>query len=387
MLTPRSSTPLKLSAALVPALAFLVFLAFRPIDQFGFRAWDSLTAMRSGPIVAGRFYPLQRTRRDEVGDLAPYTRDAVIKRSVLWETDAWGFRNEARRYECPTTTAIVGDSMAAGGSLSQESDLSSMLERSLATCTLNLGGVPLETALAFLDLRKIKPSVLVLVLAESAVRSPGGFDAQGYARALRQVKYQLAAPPWLTSLMARATDQLLDAPFHAFKARHGIVEAVRRAFSDRDSAVLTAGKESPTGRMVFLSETLPAAPTPSMELPPQQAAEVIATIASETAARGAKLYIVPVPEKEAVYGAPAERTESEAFLNKFCVEAEKLGVWCAQLFDEYRSDYRDQHILNHHLDDTHWNEHGVSRAAAQVSNRIRRELPDLRKTDLTNLTQ
>src|SRR3569833_28063 len=98
---------LKLILVSLPAWAWVLWQALLPLNQYTFRGWEALVA---GKGWSSGFYPSQTLMMNEVGDLVPYTLDAV-PHTVEWKTDRFGYRNDPAQCSDPKVV-ILGDSMA-----------------------------------------------------------------------------------------------------------------------------------------------------------------------------------------------------------------------------------------------------------------------------------
>ena len=350
-----------LFASLIPSLLFFAFLGTRPIDQFGFRAWEALTAKGSGAVLLGRFYPMSATYRDEVGDLAPYTPDAVIKPRIVWETDALGFRNSPNRCRRPEVL-VVGESMAIGTGVSQEQELSVVLERDLSVCAKNLGGISLERALALMDHAHYDAKVVIYATPERNTRAFSAFNQAAYKRDQWLLRVLLTFTEWRWSKpLAQLIDFIVEPPFHAYKARHGVLAAIARAFADRNHVPLRGEGGPETGRLI---------PTPRMNSQrdePARIAEALMTWKEQFASRGATFVLVSVPERELLYDRIAEPVQSP--MQPLADALDLRDVRYVDLWRAFRA-LRSQGIFAHHLDDTHWNAYGIAAASKSLQSLI-----------------
>ena len=98
-----------------------------PLDVFTFRVWEAISA-HTPQWFEGPFYPNVTITTSEVGDLGRRT-DAAIRKDVTWQTDEYGYRF-AGRLEVGGIV-IVGDSMTAGSSLTQQDVFSEQLSTAL----------------------------------------------------------------------------------------------------------------------------------------------------------------------------------------------------------------------------------------------------------------
>ena len=145
-------------ALLIP-LGVELFLL--PIDYFNFRVWESLLVVQIQPAY-GPFYPNMRVSKSEHGDVLKF-RDGHPK-SVIWETDRYGFRNAPRPEPDKYDIVIVGDSNVVGSHLDQKDTIAEVLRHKCQCETYSYAGMP-KTSL-FGDARfSLTPPRVVVVEA------------------------------------------------------------------------------------------------------------------------------------------------------------------------------------------------------------------------------
>src|SRR5882672_8068839 len=109
---------------------YVIELFFLPIDRFTFRVWEALYAGENTSLfLPGPFYPASQLSKIEKGDLAPHSPLAVEK-NVVWQIDDYGYRDDFSP-AAPPKIVIVGDSIVAGSSLSQQETLAVQLSKKL----------------------------------------------------------------------------------------------------------------------------------------------------------------------------------------------------------------------------------------------------------------
>lgn len=97
-----------------------------PIHFFTFRGWEALRVRKLHNFLPGPFYPSMSLEMIGEGDLAYRTKEAKKKR-LKWQTDRYGFRNLPTLKMDSLEAIIVGDSMTAGASMTQEDTLTHLL--------------------------------------------------------------------------------------------------------------------------------------------------------------------------------------------------------------------------------------------------------------------
>src|SRR5262245_20615049 len=132
--------------------AFVLDQATRavPIDPWSFRAWEAMSMAhpRDAPFEPSRQYDSSATFGD-LANLGNLPRSRVY-RHERFTTDAYGFRNPPGLAESgKARVLLLGDSLAAGSSVSDESTLSGQLTRQFRRPTYTIApALPTATTLA-----------------------------------------------------------------------------------------------------------------------------------------------------------------------------------------------------------------------------------------------
>ena len=348
----KPQSPFRMIAILfllsIPGMIFLLLLQRLPIDRFTSRTWEALAlgSNRSAP-----FLPLQRLEKLERGDLALHHPGAMT-RKIQFETDEFGYRNTAPA--CPDPYAVViGDSMAVGGGLSQDETPAAQLSRALGKCVRSFAGGSFAYALNSVYGLGLRPRQVILIQTQ---RNVGGLRAfQNPAKP----GWGAHSLPWVQA-WHRHYLEIRKNPYWNFRARHGVW----------NSLVRVSGSPEFSGQETALS---PGAPV--LFYPGDQDRRVSETemdsdlrhldeLALALEPLGARLFYTYVPNKSTIYpGAPADRDAD--FIDRFLPKAHTHRARFIDLFHPYREDWKKV-IMNHHLEDTHWNAHGVARFIAEV---------------------
>ena len=145
-------------------------------------------------------------------------------------------------------------------------------------------------------------------------------------------------------------------------------------------ALREAGEKAVVGRDGWLFyqpgvARLTQRPKPSDPLP-AQAFAVVLDFRNQLAARGIRLVVVPVPDKESVYpdrlarGVPPPARIISAETREFLKRCEGAGVELVDLFALYRTARADTTAPLYLVQDSHWSPAGMQLAAAAVAERI-----------------
>lgn len=333
---------------------------FLPKEKFSFRAWESLLVRQQNEILQGPFYPNQRISRIEVGDLAAYTKDAVPK-TVSWRTDAQGFRNDPQGCQ-DKDVLVIGDSTAAGSSLSQEDTFSNQLSIQTNTCVYNFGGSDFNQALAFVQKWNLKPKFVFLVIIERFLPDQALYSEFTVQRYLSRYKWadHLRSPMVLNG--AKKYDEFKSNPFHGFKAKHGLLPMLQQTFGYGIPAYI----KNSVPEMVFFTRKNSLDATDSIDFVTNAATSFLSYKNILENKFKAPLIVVVVPEKESIYWPLLHLNKSPSQLPQLYKELRKQNIKYLNLFQPFEAGYLKAGTLYHHLDDTHWNKLGVEYAVNMV---------------------
>jgi hypothetical protein len=265
-------------------LAALLELAVFPIDHFTFRSWEALRVERDFFLLKGPFYPNARLVRDEVGGQVPHSPHAVTK-SVEWITDADGYRKAPGG--AAIEIVIVGDSMTAGTSLTQDDILSEVLERELQRRVYPLAPSRLRNVLQERRFLEEPPRVVVLQMTERKRR------LRSFKRSSTLAVTQALPNVALLQRLAVSGDRVLKQPMlQALRAR------IRRALYPTSGAVRGA---VPPGHppMYFGERGGPSLAQWQAEIP--SLAARIGEYHERFAASEIRFIFLPIPKKETLY--------------------------------------------------------------------------------------
>ncbi len=356
----RSTPRFALKAALVAGTTLLPLVVGKlviPLDWYTFRSWEVLVDRRPAPLAAGPFYPNQTLRRVEVGDLGARTPFAVEKH-VEWYTDAYGFRNRTAEGPHGYDVVIVGDSVAAGSSLTQADTLAEMIG-----------------ALSGQRVYSYAPSTMAAFLRDERFRArpPAAVVFVGIERNLYQTVLSPPPPPVTERLYGRYVPEPLTVGLDRVRKKPLLTTHLYRALRGRPAYPAVVDEEH---RMLFLPDALRW--DARYRADPRLVRRTAAAIASYRAAaaeRDIRFIFVPVPDKKTVYwdflqAQPGAPTEPPPFLGDLVELARTQGVEVVDLEPAYRSERAERGTLLYHRDDTHWNAQAVAMAAELITDRL-----------------
>ncbi len=332
----------------IPGVFFFVALQTLPLDRFTSRTWEALAlgSNRNAP-----FLPNQSLVKIERGDLA--LRDPEgLTRTIHFETDESGYRNPAPA--CPDPFAVViGDSMAVGGSLSQEETPSAQLTRAFGRCVRSFAGGNYSYALNSVFGLGLRPKLVILILTE---RTAGGIPV------LPDPTHPGFGAHSLTPIqdLHRGMLQIRKNLYWNFRARHGVLESLSRVVQEPEQDV-EPGTSSSGKPIRFLegewekrvSETAMDSDLVRLE-----------ALAEKLEPLGTKLVYTFVPNKSSIYPGPFTHRDLD-FIERFLPKTLGKKARFVDLFHPFREDWK-QGLMNHHLEDTHWNAQGVARFVTKV---------------------
>lgn len=348
---------LRLGLISVPALGWIIWQLCLPMNQYTFRGWESLitgsSRWRSG------FFPNQSLQMKEVGDLGPYTINAV-PHLVKWKTDREGYRNDETVCENPEVV-VIGDSMAMGASLSQEDTLPMQLARDSKKCVRSFAGGKLYTAMNQVFQDNLHPRWVVLTLVERNTHVAEELKKFSFEKRLSwldPVPFSIAVP-W---------SHLMKKFYWNYRAAHGVVAAVRRSFTPPEEAThLIAPRldqpNPPAPELLFLGETFNADDDANQI---QSLKQTLQDFAKKIDPHGMRLLVTFVPNKESVYYEKQGRPEPT--LGKRLAEILPAADYdYVDLIGAFKAEYQKNGIYLHQTDDTHWNSRGVHILSREIT--------------------
>ncbi len=343
----RRAVLLFLALACIPAVELLL-----PLDTFTYRAWEALIVTRPNALLPGPFYPDVRLERAELGDL--HRSGIAEEKHVVWSTDAAGFRTSSSAEGA--RVLLVGDSFAAGSSLTQDATLGAVLSRELGQLVYSTAPGSPQLFLTRNSLRPLVESVKVVVFVQvernlGAVRPPPSWPDG-----------QLAGPAWdqpAPNGGPLVLDRLRKAPMLRFlRARYS-------GFFFEPASPATVAQLDDGSPMAFMTgmEAFVSYSDRAID----RVAGVLIAHQQWFEARGVRFVFVGVPDKETVY-AGAFGMPRPDLLTRLQRRLAASGVEFVDAFQILSAEAdRDPQTLLFHRDDTHWNPQGVELVAAATA--------------------
>jgi hypothetical protein len=349
----------KLTAISVPALVWVVWQCLLPLNQYTFRGWEALIA---GHGWFAGFYPDQYLQMTEVGDLGPYTINAV-PHPVEWETDDEGYRNSKDVCRDPKVV-IVGDSTAMGASLTQKDTISEQLARDSHLCVRSMAGGKLHASMNRVYHDGFHPRWVVVVLMERNTH------------VVEELKDISTTPRWnwlddVPHRLAVRWSHFRKNFYWSYRSAHGIAAAVHRSFVSSEEAVgiyapRVLEKNPPRPEVLFLNQL-----GDNGDGPEQLAGlkNILNEFSHKIKTQGAELIVSFVPNKESVYY--SLQGQAEPKLGSRIAEAFRGSDFTyVDLISRFKKEYAENHELLHQTDDSHWNEKGVGILSQMISSVI-----------------
>lgn len=343
-------------------LLLILELFVLPIDHFTFRAWEALVVRKIDWILEGPFYPNMKIHKIEKGDMAPHSAFAV-KREVQWQTDRYGYRKRntpIKRHEI----IIVGDSMAAGGGLTQKEMFSEVLKERLGVSVYLYSPRRLSSFLKDPRFIRYPPDIVIFETAENQIalltplseRQKAAKEEGSVVEFFRKSR----EIPWVQSLgifLDRAYKNNMLNYFRALLRRKVVPEKQRYNYR--------------AGSMLFLEGVAANKDIPKEHIDAH--AQMIEGYCRAVQERGIRFIFLPVPNKETIYHDLLPDPKRPVYLDHLMSEVKKKGVETINLQDAYEREYHKHSTLLYWLDDTHWNAKGVQIAADLMEKMVKKD--------------
>ncbi len=294
----------------------------------------------------GPFYPNVRLEMKEVGDLVPYTPQAIL-RVVEWTTDEEGYRN------APNCTdpqiVILGDSMAVGTGLTENDTIASQVARQTHQCVRSFAGGNLGQSSKRISALGLHPKQVMIVISEKV---PGSVRelVTGDDRSFH----------FFDSLRVRWI-HLRKNLYWNFRSAHGIGEAFLRSYMNPDQIEKELAPSASTNKvMQFAHEQGGSEGLSDSDL--QSMVQALNQFAEQVNSWGGELIVSIVPNKESVYF-KEEGLMKPRFNDRFRSKLGSAKFVYLDLISLLQEEHEKSGKIFHQLDDTHWNAEGVRRLA------------------------
>ncbi len=368
---------------MLAVMATDVALRFVPLGMFAFRpneALQRLHAMPEGPFEPNREYHNARSYGDlaALGNL-PQRR---IYRRADFSTDAFGFHNPEATAGIAPAGILLGDSFAIGAEVPEEKTLSAQLAGVFLGPIYNAGGYlpfDLEHIRKLAGRLQMRRGLLIYEFLEvHAQELPPAAAPQRPSWRRRLVLRVLGARGWyLVSGFISSLDhsrlRLLAEKFE--RAMQNDVVLPNSFASNVSQERLRNGDW-----ILFISSRIE--PVSSWNATAAHWTDFFCWVSREVSRDGLELVVLLVPNKSTVYGplldSPRVQTETESVLGELERRLRERGVPvvnASPAFREAAADMAKRHQYIYWQDDIHWNECGVSIAAAEFQAQIGSQPP------------
>ncbi len=355
-----------------------VALHFVPLEKFAFRpneALQRLHGMPEGPFEPNREYHNARSYGDlaALGNL-PQRR---LYRRVDFHTDAFGFHNPEATAGLVPAGILLGDSFAIGAEAPEEKTLSAQLTEVFSGPIYNVGGyLPFDLGrirklagrlqmrrglliYEFLEVhaQEVPPTTVPERLSWRRrlglrwLGPKGWYLVTGFISSLEHSRLRLLAEKFERAIQ---NDVVLPNGF----AKNVSQERLRNG-----------------DWMLFLSSLIE--PVSSWNANAARWVDYFSWVSREVSRGGLELVVLLVPNKSTVYGPLLDsarvHTEREDVLGELERRLRQRDIWVVNVSPSFRAaaiEMAEHHQYIYWQDDIHWNECGVSIAAAEFRARI-----------------
>jgi alginate O-acetyltransferase complex protein AlgJ len=343
-------------------IAICIELFVLPIDYFTFRVWETLSVRRSFGILRGPFYPDIIIAKTEMGGDLDSQTSCAIKKDVVWITDQYGYRKAntlPKRYP----VVIVGDSNLAGGGLTQDDTLASVLEKRLHQGVYPLAPESLKTIFEHGLLKQFPPDIIIL---ESIER-----DILTCTLKISKDKDFGKLPFWNDILLKIQSNRLiqsiaitLDRIFKTNMLNYLRARINKTGFPD------IKGSGTTQCPILFLQG---AAANNDISMEKINAfAQNIKKTSDFFTSKGIRFIFLPIPNKENIHHQYLG-TKKPVFLENLIKKLNELNI---EVVDTQKAfDYMTAKTTSslYQRDDTHWNAEGVKVTADLLEDLIRKK--------------
>lgn len=366
---------LKLFLFTLPLVMIVFYFAYQilvlPIDYYTFRAWEALKVYENAGVLSGPFYPNYHLVKTEFGDLSGLSKVPVAKH-VEWFTDSYGYRkkSEQKKYEI----VVLGDSAIAGSGLTQEDMYTEKLGRNLKVSAYPFAPSNFNKFLDDNRFDQNPPDMMIFESVEKLVLHIPEIIPKDQRQKKKSFENKLFEKIHLSSGIITDIAIKLD-----ILRKNSFINYLYARFSELPSRIIS-GKtfshrsgvstniEIPDGipEMVFYSE-------PEdyfkdwQQVYIDRVVMILKGYQEELAKRGTKFVFMPIPNKENIYWELVSGGRENNNLKRLIQTAEAEGIVTVDLLSVYKNIHKNKESeLLYHLDDSHWNPHGVSLAVEQT---------------------
>jgi hypothetical protein len=369
---------------MLAALATDAALRFVPLEKFAFRPNEALPrvhGMPEGPFEPNREYHNARTYGDlaALGNL-PQRR---VYRHVDFSTDAFGFHNPGTTAGIAPAGILLGDSFAIGAEVPEEKTLSAQLAGVFSGPIYNAGGyLPFdpERIRKLAGRLQLRRGVLIYEFLEVHAQQIPQADApqQGPSWRRRLGLRWLGPKGWyvVTGVFSSLHHSRLRLLSEKFEKTMQNDVVLPNGFANNVSEERLRNGDW----MLFLSSLIE--PVSSWNATAARWVDYFYWVSREVSRDGLELVVLLVPNKSTVYGPllemPRVHTEREDVLGELERRLLQRDIRVVNVSPTFRAaamEMAEHHQYIYWQDDIHWNECGVSIAAAEFRAQIGLRLP------------
>jgi alginate O-acetyltransferase complex protein AlgJ len=306
-------------------LSFIFVETLLPLNIFTYRPWEALI-YKSKRGLAFPFYPNQSLVMNSVGDLCHHSKKEIIKYEN-WTTDKLGYRNDT--FIKKANVLLIGDSFITGCSLSQDSTITSQLQKKEKCLVYNMAPANFNEFIALINHQIIdKPNLIVFGIVERSVPTPlSSINIEYYVSNVNRI-----------SILKDRISRLYLINY----------------LNSRISKQKGNGIKGKASEMYFLSGKDQYYHYDKIN----EIAETIVQYKNYCDSIGVNFIFLPLPNKETVYYENVPFDDQPNFILKLDSILNKKGVITINTQKIFNAE-RDNNLL-YHLDDTHWNSNGVN---------------------------
>ncbi len=332
----------------------------------------------ASPIYRNRlqYHPNSTVEIDSIGNLSAAQPDLAVPRTIVFQTDPFGFRNGKDQHTKPVEILLLGDSYVVGNGTTQEKTWPSLLEKRLGRTVYNLGmpGTPseqvytLKTELSRIDLSQ-NPILLWMLFS--------GND-------LTESQVDLSD---IHSNLRRGLIDRLNVRLANFQRRSPTREFLNALTARERAKEVSFRAEVPEfGPMLFHRGHTSAASLSLEEVvhhPNWQSLKRSIDLVREIAeGAGLKLMVVSAPSKSEIYLRNTDWSSS-GFASALAIEFGGREIAYFNLGAPLFEGAKNSREQLYWRDDTHWNPEGHAQVVGEILTFLRKNHPPEAQSSIT----
>jgi hypothetical protein len=349
---------IKIFFFLLPLFLLIVIDLSLPVNYFSHRFWEATSVYNKlGRILLpGPFYPNMDMAMNETGDLGVHSPYEVIKK-VEWITNKDGYRTRLspdKHYDI----VVIGDSLAAGSSLSQKEIVAEALSKNLNQDVYNMGGLRMTEFLNTDYIETHKPKVVVLIQMERTLTDVSSFSVSRKQDVVSRLHTKVQK--YVTYFHAEKLIPVFVIADRFLKLNmYHYLRANAEYLLDPKSVIKYDG--SP---MLFFQGEVANKEVPKDEF--DLTVSKIAEVNKYLQSQGIQFVFVPIPNKETMYWDVFPKHVQPHFIPDLVQALRKNNVTAINVQDAFlKAMQKDKKVL-YHTDDTHWNKEGVNETVKAI---------------------